>query len=70
MTPRALEISAPPETAVGTHFHAGYGTKTIAVFLPADGEALILPSSVFLLTGGTVQPENTYSCILNVTGQV
>ena len=49
-----------------------HGTKTIPVFLLADGEAswLQLPSSVSLLSGGTVQLENTYSCILKVTGQV
>ena len=49
-----------------------HGTKTTPVILPADGEAfwLLLPSSVSLLSGGTVQPENTYSCILKVTGQV
>ena len=49
-----------------------HGTKTTPVFLPADGEAswLLLPSLVSLLSGGTVQPENTYSCILKVTGQV
>ena len=49
-----------------------HGTKTNPVFLPADGEASrsLLPSSVSLLSGGTVQPENTYSCILKVTGQV
>ena len=49
-----------------------HGTKTTPVFLPADGEAswLLLPSSVSLLSGSTVQPENTYSCILKVTGQV
>ena len=37
-----------------------------------DGEAywLLLPSSVSLLSDGTVQPENTYFCILKVTGQV
>ena len=48
------------------------GTKTTLVFLPADGEAslLLLPSSVSLLSGGTVQLENTYSSILKVTGQV
>ena len=39
-----------------------HGTKTTPVFLPADGEASwsLLPSSVSLLSGGTVQPENTY----------
>ena len=39
--------------------------------LTTDREAswLILPSSVSLLSGGTVQPENTYFCILKVTGQ-
>ena len=49
-----------------------HGTKTTPVFLPADGEASwsLLPSSVSLLSGGTVQPENTYFCILKVTGQV
>ena len=49
-----------------------HGTKTTPVFLPADGEASwsLLPSSVSLLSGGTVEPENTYSCILKGTGQV
>ena len=49
-----------------------HGTKTTLVFLPADGEAswLLLSSSVSLLSGGTVQPGNTYSCILKVTGQI
>ena len=43
-----------------------HGDKTTLVFLPADREAAwsLLPSSVSLLPGGTVQPENTYSCIL------
>ena len=49
-----------------------HGTKTTPVFLPAGGEAYwsLLPSSVSLLSGGTVQPEITYSCLLKVTGQV
>ena len=49
-----------------------HGTKTTPIFLPADGEASwsLLPNSVSLLSGSTVQPENTYSCILKVTGQV
>ena len=49
-----------------------HGTKTTPVFLPANGEAYwsLLPSSVSLLSGGTVQPEITYSCLLKVTGQV
>ena len=39
-----------------------HGTKTTPVFLPADGEASwsLLPSSVSLLSGNTVQPENTF----------
>ena len=47
-------------------------TKTTLVLLPADGEAsrLLLPSLVSLLSGGTAQPENTYSCTLKVTGLV
>ena len=49
-----------------------HGTKTTPVFLPADAETswLLLPGSVSLLSDGTVQPENTYSHILRVTGQV
>ena len=37
--PETLEISTLPEIAVGTHYNARQGTKTILVFLPADGEA-------------------------------
>ena len=53
------------------HEH-GTKTKTTPLFLPADGEASwsLLPSSVSLLSGSTVQPENTYSRIFEVTGQV
>ena len=49
-----------------------HDTKTNLLFLPADGEAswVLLLSSVSLLSGGTVQSGNTYSCILKVTGQV
>ena len=48
------------------------GTTTTLVFLHADREVSwsILPSSVSLLSGSTVQPENTYCCILKVRGQV
>ena len=47
-----------------------HGTKSTLVFLPADEEVSwsLLPSSVSLLSGSTVQPENTYSRILKVTG--
>ena len=49
-----------------------HGSKTTQIILPADGEATwsLLPSLVSLLSGGTVQPEHTYSRILKVTGQV
>ena len=45
-----------------------HGTKTTPVLLPADGEASwsLLPGSVLLLSGSTVQTGNTYSCILQV----
>ena len=61
--PGTSEISPPPEQ---------YPTKTTPMFLPADGEAsrLLLPSLVSLLSRNTVQPENTYFCILKVTGHV
>ena len=69
MTPRDL---GNIHTILGTHFHAGHGTKTTPVFLPADGESTwsLLPISVSLLSGDKVQPENTYSCILKVTVQI
>ena len=49
-----------------------HGPKTTPVSLSADGEAswLLPPSSVSLLSGSTMQPKNTYSCILKVTGQI
>ena len=49
----------------------GHSIKTTPLFLPADGEAswLLHRSSVYLLSDGTAQPENTYSCIPKVTGQ-
>ena len=49
-----------------------HGTKTTPVFLPADVEASCspLPSLVSLQRVATVPPENTYSRILKVAGQV
>ena len=49
-----------------------HSTISTTVFLPADGDAswLLLPSSVSLLSGGIVQPENAYSYILKVTRQI
>ena len=46
-----------------------HGTKTTPVFLRTDGAAFLSlrPSSAFLLSGGTMQAENTYSRILKVT---
>ena len=49
-----------------------HDNKTTRVFMPADGEAswLLLLNLVSLPSDGTVQPENTYSCILIGAGQV
>ena len=65
--PGNLKISTQPGIAVGTHFHAGRGTKNTP-----DGEAscLLLSNSISLLSGSTVPPESTCSCILRVTGQI
>ena len=45
-----------------THFHAWHDTKTTPVFLYADGKASwsLVPSSVSLLSSGTVQPKNIF----------
>ena len=63
MTPR--EISTPPEIAIGPHFHLRHGTKTTPVVLSADrqGSWSLLARLVYLLSGGTVQTENSHSCI-------
>ena len=70
--PWISKISTPTEIAVGTHFHMQPNTKATPVFSSADGEVswLLPPSLVSLLSGSTVQPENTCSCILKVTDQV
>ena len=72
MTPRDLENIHTTGNSRRDTFPARHSTKTIQVFLPAHGEAswLLLPSSVSLLLGGTVQQKSTYSCILKVAGQV
>ena len=45
--------------------------KTTLVFLPDDGEASLslLTNLVYLLSGGTVQLESTYSRTIKVTGR-
>ena len=50
----------------------GHGIKTTPVFFSADGEApwSLFLSSASLLSGGTAQPENTYSTIPKVTDQL
>ena len=60
--PGTSDISTPLELAVGTHFYVQLRTKTTPVFLPVYGETswLLLPSSVSLLSGSKVQPQNTY----------
>ena len=64
------EISTPTKKGVGTRLNVWNGTKTYPVFLLADEEVswLLLPSLVSLLSGDTLQPESTYSCILKVIG--
>ena len=49
-----------------------HDTETTSAFLLFDGEESwsLLPSSVSLQSGTTVQPDNTFSCILKVTCQV
>ena len=60
-------ISNPLKIAVGMHFpvwtwHYNY----LGIF---NCSWSLLPSSISLLSGGSLQPENIYSCILTVTGQ-
>ena len=73
MTPRDLRnIHATGNSFTDAFPCVNIALKLPPVFLPADGEAswLLLPSSISLLAGGIVQPENTYSRNLKVTGQV
>ena len=69
MTPGTFQISTPLEIAVGTQLHE---TKTTPLFLTANGEASwsLLSSLISLLSGGKMQPEKSYCCILKVTGQI
>ena len=69
---KTIPIHTHSYKAVGTHFHTRHDSKTTLVSIHADGELSwsLLPSSVSLLSGGNAQPENTYYCILKVTGQV
>ena len=62
----------PTKIAVETHLYEQDGTKTMFVYFPADVDPfwLLLSSLVLLLSVGTVQPENTFLCILKVTSQV
>ena len=64
-----LEISTPPEIAVGTYFHAWHGTKSTLVFSHTDVETFWSqpPRLAFLLSCGIVQPENTYFFIREVS---
>ena len=73
MTPMDLRnMYTTRNSCRGTLPWATWHTKTMPVFLPADGETSLFlhPRLVSFVSDGTVQPENTYSCILNVTGQV
>ena len=62
--PEISKTYTPLEIAVVKHFHGQHRTKTILVLLPADREATFK-----ICSGGTLQPENTFSCILKVTSQ-
>ena len=65
-------MSTPSKIAVETYFHVRRGTKITSVLLLADEEdfCTLLPNLVSLLSNGKGEPENTYSCIPNLTGQV
>ena len=61
-----MEISTPPEIAVGTHFHTQNGTtKTTLVVLPAEEEASwsLFPSFISLLSGVTGQQERAITVL-------
>ena len=55
-------IFATLEKVIVTHFYAQHSTKSIPIFLPADGEAscFLLPSTDFVASSNTTQPENTF----------
>ena len=63
------KIFTPPGTAVGIHFHVNMALKLPRYFNLRKAFWSLLPSWLSLLSGGTVQRGNTYSCILKVTGQ-
>ena len=70
--PGRLEKSLPPEIAVAMHFHVRTCHLNYPGIFTCWWRNLLVATSKFgaLLSGSTVQPENTYSCILKVTSQV
>lgn len=64
---KQMEILTPLETA--TYLHGRHDSKTTPVVLLIEAEVSLsqLPSLVTLLSGGALQPKNTYSCIVKVT---
>lgn len=62
-----MEIATLLEIA--TYFHGRHDSKTAPVVLLIEGEVSLsqLQSLVTLLSGGALQPKNTYSCIVKVT---
>ena len=67
MTPRNLGNMYTCSIAVKAHFHINPALK----FLHATGETSwsLLTGSASLLSGATVQPKITYSCIHKMTGE-
>ena len=63
MTPRDLQNVHTTGNSCRDALARANDTKTTLTFLPAGGKAswLLLPNLVSLLSGGTVQPKNTYS---------
>ena len=70
--PGTSEISTPPEIAVRTHFHARTWLQNYPSIFTCWWRSLLVTTSKFSLSlsGGALQPENTCSSILKVTGQV
>ena len=68
---RTSEIPTPPQIALGT-FMCDMTLKLPWYYylLTEKSHWLLLPTLYSLLSGDTVQPENTYSCTFKVTGQV
>ena len=57
------------ENSCRCKWHPGISKISTPPEIAVEASWLLLPSLVYVLSGGTVQPENNYSCIIKVISE-